>query len=47
MVATVNVGSATARVKMQSWVEKWEKERKRRKEMGLEGVVGYRHLEYW
>lgn len=47
IVATVNVGSATARAKMSKWIERWEVERKRRREAGLAAVVEYRHLEYW
>ncbi|KAL5492089.1 PSO2 [Sanghuangporus weigelae] len=47
IVATVNVGSATSRAKMTKWVERWETERKRRKEAGLPVVVEYRHLDYW
>ncbi|KAL5512893.1 PSO2 [Sanghuangporus vaninii] len=47
IVATVNVGSATSRAKMSKWVERWDAERKRRREAGLPAVVEYRHLDYW
>lgn len=50
IIATVNVGSEGSRGKIKAWVEKWDKERKRRKAAGvkdIDGVVPYRSPEYW
>lgn len=47
VVATVNVGSAAGRAKMTKWVEKWDAERKRRKEAGLPAIVEFREKDYW
>ena len=47
VIATVNVGSQTGRDKMQKWIEKWEGERKRRRDAGESEVVEYRSLDYW
>jgi DNA cross-link repair 1A protein len=48
MIATVNVGSQNSRGKMQKWFERWEVQRKKRKEAGMsEDVVPYRSVEYW
>lgn len=47
MIATVNVGSEKGRAKMGKWFERWDMERKRRRDRGEPGVVGYRSLEYW
>ncbi|KAE9392288.1 DRMBL-domain-containing protein [Gymnopus androsaceus JB14] len=44
MIATVNVGSETSRGKMAKWVEKWEKERRKK---GREYVVPSRKDDYW
>ncbi|KAH8108880.1 DRMBL-domain-containing protein [Phellopilus nigrolimitatus] len=41
MIATVNVGSAASRAKMQKWVERWEAERKRRRDLGAR-IIGDR-----
>ena len=46
MIATVNVGSATSRAKMDKWVEKWQSERKKRMNEG-KGVVQFRGEDYW
>lgn len=51
MIATVNVGTAKSRAKLNSWFEKWEGEKKRREKSAAEGkkdtVVVPRHHEYW
>lgn len=47
VIATVNVGSAPARAKMQKWIERWDVERKKRRERGEGEVVKYRSLDYW
>lgn len=47
VIATVNVGTATGREKMDKWVSKWDTERKRRRERGESTIVEYRSLEYW
>jgi len=47
MIATVNVHSAASRAKMQKWVERWQAERKRRREAGEPLVVPFRSMEYW
>lgn len=47
MIATVNVGSQAGRGKMAKWFERWEVERRRRKEKGEAPVVAFRSLEYW
>lgn len=48
MVATVNIGSAKSRGKMEQWFEKWQTERTRRlKSSGEQDVVQYRCLDHW
>ena len=47
MVATVNVGSANSRGKMQRWFDKWEAERKRRLNDGKSAIIKPRHSDYW
>lgn len=52
MIATVNVGSESGRGKMSKWFERWELERRRRKEKGeglldRDGVVPFRSVDYW
>ena len=47
VVATVNVGSAAGREKMQKWIERWDAERRRRRDAGEPTIVEYRSLEYW
>ncbi|KAG7093991.1 hypothetical protein E1B28_007621 [Marasmius oreades] len=44
MIATVNVGSETSRVKMTCWMSKWEAERK---QQGNNYTVPNRHTDYW
>jgi len=44
MIATVNVGNATSRAKMEKWVDKWEAERKKN---GKIEVVKYEQLDSW
>jgi DNA cross-link repair 1A protein len=44
MIATVNVGSAISRAKMDKWVDKWKAERKK---SGKIEVIKYRELDYW
>jgi DNA cross-link repair 1A protein len=48
MIATVNVGNAKSRGKMERWFEKWQAERmKRLKPGGEHDVVDYRGLDHW
>ncbi|KAF8587931.1 DRMBL-domain-containing protein [Ramaria rubella] len=48
MIATVNVGNATSRGKMEKWFEKWQTERiKRAKPGGEQEIVQYRRADYW
>ena len=47
IIATVNVGSQVSRGKMSRWFERWELERRRRKEKGEALVVPPRSDEYW
>lgn len=49
MIATVNVGSAKSRAKMNGWIEKWEVERRRRDRENADdhSVVAFRDKEYW
>ncbi|KAG9051907.1 hypothetical protein FS842_010848 [Serendipita sp. 407] len=47
MIATVNVGNAKSRTKMNQWFEKWEAEKKRRERDGKGSTVVHRHDEYW
>jgi DNA cross-link repair 1A protein len=42
MIATVNVGSDKSRAKMNNWFEKWNKEKKHRK-----NAVDYRSIDHW
>ncbi|PFH51862.1 hypothetical protein AMATHDRAFT_141681 [Amanita thiersii Skay4041] len=44
MIATVNVGSETSRVKMAKWITQWEAEQKKR---GIDTVLPYRQPDYW
>ncbi|KDQ61363.1 hypothetical protein JAAARDRAFT_123037 [Jaapia argillacea MUCL 33604] len=46
IIATVNVGNEKSRGKMGKWFEKWETEKKKRKEAG-EGAVRHRQPDYW
>ena len=39
IVATVNVNSEASRAKMKAWFEKWQAERKRRKDAGEPQMV--------
>ncbi|KAJ8590139.1 DRMBL-domain-containing protein [Rhizopogon salebrosus TDB-379] len=43
MIATVNVGNEKSRAKMAKWVERWENEKKRNKEV----MVKSRAADYW
>jgi DNA cross-link repair 1A protein len=49
VIATVNVGSAKSRAKMDGWFGKWESERRRREKEKADnhGVVAFRDKEYW
>lgn len=48
MIATVNVGNAKSRGKMEKWFEKWQAERIRRlKAPGEQDVVQYRCSNHW
>jgi DNA cross-link repair 1A protein len=47
IIATVNVGSEKSRGKMESWVKKWEAERKKELAKDREYVVPYRRKDYW
>ncbi|KAF9509633.1 hypothetical protein BS47DRAFT_1373465 [Hydnum rufescens UP504] len=47
IIATVNVGSQVGRSKMSRWFERWELERRRRKEKGDSLIVPSRSDEYW
>lgn len=47
VIATVNVGSATGRAKMQKWIEKWDAERKKRRDADEPAIVKFRSMEYW
>ena len=49
MIATVNVGSAASRAKMNAWVDKWDAERKKRQSEcnGRSLVLKYRREDYW
>jgi DNA cross-link repair 1A protein len=58
MIATVNVGNATSRGKMQKWFDKWESERKRLvnerlSKVGVNsvtpgvGIIPFRSEDYW
>ncbi|KAF9269095.1 DRMBL-domain-containing protein [Marasmius fiardii PR-910] len=44
MIATVNVGRESSRVKMTSWMTKWEAERRKQ---GKNYTVPNRHTDYW
>lgn len=45
IIATVNVHSETSRAKMKAWFERWQAERKRRKDAGEPQMVPYRTLD--
>lgn len=49
MIATVNIGSAKSRGKMNAWFEKWEAEKRRRERdaNGIKTLLSARHPEYW
>ena len=48
IIATVNVGSAASRAKMEKWFEKWAAERKARmRDSKLKGIVQPRAPDYW
>lgn len=47
MIATVNVGSARGREKINGWVEKWKTEREKRRREGQGIVVSSRNGDYW
>jgi DNA cross-link repair 1A protein len=47
IIATVNVGSQVGRSKMSQWFERWELERRRRKEKGDSLIIPSRSDEYW
>ena len=47
MIPTVNVGTESSRAKMSQWFAMWSKEKKRRAEMGIRGMVTPRSPTYW
>lgn len=47
IIATVNVGSAASRNKIQNWVEKWKVEKKKRRDVDGCTFVKPRNMEYW
>lgn len=46
IIATVNVTSETSRAKMKSWFEKWQAERKRRRDNGEPAMVSPQDWSY-
>jgi DNA cross-link repair 1A protein len=46
-IPTVNVGSKASRDKMQIWINKWQEERKRRRQNGDPLMIPHRTLQYW